>query len=329
MLAQKLLSGGGEADPTYVEDVFKAYARTGTGTDVTITSGIDMTKGYMLWSKRRNGATAHAIYDSARGVTLDLASNSTNGQTTQANGLKSVSATGYTIGSLSTMNASTATYVNFIFRKAPKFFDVVTYTGDGVYTPRLISHSLGVAPGLIIIKRTNGVGNWNIWHRSLIDATGSNSNDLAFDSGPSDNHFIFSPGASQTSSVFGISGGSTSVNNISDTFVAYLFAHDSSANGIVQCDSFMTDGSGNATVNHGWAAGVQFVMIKSSSATGDWEMFDKARSSWSSNSDARLLANLSSTEDYVTRLSASGTSVTFTGLSTSSTYIYLLIVSPT
>lgn len=51
----------------------------------------------MLWSKGRGGATAHAIYDSARGVTLDLASNTTAAQTTQSTGLKMVSATGHTI----------------------------------------------------------------------------------------------------------------------------------------------------------------------------------------------------------------------------------------
>ena len=129
MLASQLLSAMATGEEKlYVDDVFSAYTRSGTGVDVTVTTGIDMTKGYMLWSKSRKSTTDHAIYDSARGVTLDLVSNSTAAQTTQSTGLKSVSATGHTIGSLAKMNTSAATYVDFVFRKAPKFFDVQTAT---------------------------------------------------------------------------------------------------------------------------------------------------------------------------------------------------------
>ena len=90
-------ASGGAEDKLYPEDVFVSYLRTGTGADVTVSTNIDMTKGYMVWTKGRSGTTYHAIYDSARGVTKDLVTNSTAAETTQATGLKAVSTTGHTI----------------------------------------------------------------------------------------------------------------------------------------------------------------------------------------------------------------------------------------
>ena len=72
MLADKLRSATA-AEKLFVDDLFVSWLRTGTGASGTITTNIDMTKGYMLWSKGRSGATDHAVYHSARGVTLDLA----------------------------------------------------------------------------------------------------------------------------------------------------------------------------------------------------------------------------------------------------------------
>lgn len=324
LLLPALVAGSSGQGALYVDDVFSTYLRTGTGADTTVTTGIDMTKGYMLWSKGRSGATEHAVYDSARGVTLDLVTNSTAAQTTQATGLKAVSSTGHTIGSLAKMNTSGATYVDWVFRKAPKFFDVVTYTGDGA-VGRQIAHSLGVAPGMIIVKRTDSASNWYVWHNT--NRTGFALN-LTQES-------IGSTGAGIHSSThFNVAGlflSTTTPDNPNingATYVAYLFAHDLSAEGIIQCGSFTTDASGNATVNSGWANGSQFAMIKAASTTGDWEMYDTARTSAWSGNDARLRANLSNAEDSVARISASGTSITFAGLSANSTYIYMAIRSP-
>ena len=30
-----------------------------------------------------------------------------------------------------------------------------------------ISHNLGSTPGVVILKKTNGSGNWFVWHRGL------------------------------------------------------------------------------------------------------------------------------------------------------------------
>lgn len=274
-LASKLLSvsgGAGVPDKLYVDDVFQAFTRTGTGADVTVTTGIDMTKGYMLWSKGRSGATDHAIYDSARGVTLDLVSNTTAAQTSQATGLKSVSATGHTLGSLGKMNTSGATYVDWVFAKAPKFFDVVTYTGDGVAN-RQIPHALGIAPGMLVVKKTTantGVSaNWLTWHRSTGDGYFYLNTTNSLFAGA--NTVFGSPYAAPTPLVFSVGA---NANGAGETYVAYLFAHDTSADGIIQCGSF-TAPSNSGTVTLGWEP--QFILVKPNTSSQSWRLIDASR----------------------------------------------------
>lgn len=217
MMDLLLATSGGEAQAAsggYVDDVFSAYVRTGTGADVTVNTNIDMTKGYMLWTKGRSGATDHAIYDSARGVTFDLASNLTSAQTTQSTGLKSVSGTGHTIGSLAKMNTNAATYVDWVFRKSPEFFDVVTYTGDGT-SNRALSHQLNADVGMIMVKATSTTGDWWVFHRS---ATG----DLVLNTTAAQTASKANI-PSATSSTFTVNG---SANTSGVQYVAYLFAHD-------------------------------------------------------------------------------------------------------
>ena len=55
-------------------------------------------------------------------------------------------------------------YASWTFRKREKFFDIVTYTGDGT-SGRQISHNLNATVGMILIKRTDAAGGWRVYHR--------------------------------------------------------------------------------------------------------------------------------------------------------------------
>ena len=74
-LALKLMLGLGAPSPNaYVDDLFAAYTRTGTGASQTVTTGLDLsTRGGLIISKGRSRATDWAWYDTQRGVTKDLA----------------------------------------------------------------------------------------------------------------------------------------------------------------------------------------------------------------------------------------------------------------
>lgn len=313
---------------TDVEDVFATALYTGNGSTQTVTNTLDLSgKGGLVWIKRRNGTEDHFLFDTTRGVNVEVNSNTTNANVTLANSLTAFNSDGFSLSSATGVNTNTGTYVSWSFIESSRFFDVVSYVGNGV-NGRFISHNLGVTPGLIIIKRTDVAESWAVWHRSLTDASPSYANNLFLNTtDAASNQQCFRPAAEQTNTTFAITN-SGIVNQNTGTYIAYLLAHDASANGVIQCGSFTTDGGGNGTFDPGWSQGVQFVLLKASSTTGDWEIYDTQRTPAWSSLDSRLRPNLINAESTVIRLSASGTALNFTNLTASQTYVCCVIAAP-
>ena len=172
---QMFLGLGAVIKKLYQEDLFSIYLWKGdNSSNRTITNGIDLsTEGGMVWIKQRSGSEVHKIYDTVRGATKALQSSSTSSETTQSNGLKSFTTTGFTIGNDNTGNDNNEDYVAWSLRKAPGFFDIVTWNGTG--STKNVPHNLGVTPGAIWIKRRNANENWVCWHR---DSEGTGSGDF-------------------------------------------------------------------------------------------------------------------------------------------------------
>lgn len=307
----------------YIEDVFSTYLYTGTGVTQTITNNIDLsTKGGLVWTKDRTSAYNNALSDTARGVAnrissdLDIAQN-TNG------GLSSVSTTGYVIGTHPLVNNVSDNYVSWTFRKQPKFFDVVTYTGTGSNTT--ITHALGSVPACIIVKRTDTTADWAVYHRSLANTQYLVLNTTA----AAATGATWWNSTTPTSSVFSL-GTDASVNASGGTYVAYIFAHDAGGFGltgtdnVISCGTFTSDSGGNATVSLGYEP--QFVIMKSTSGVQDWVTLDVARG-WSQSSGNYLRPNLSNSENATSGLGfPTATGFREEGLGQSgSTYIYIAI----
>jgi hypothetical protein len=328
MLSAKLKeAAGNSADATlYVDDVFSTWLYTGNGSTQTITNGIDLAgKGGLVWVKSRSAATDHKLTDTVRGATKALISDTTGAETTDSTGLTAFSSTGFSLGANSVYNTNAATYASWTFREAAKFFDVVTYTGTG--SARTIAHSLGVAPGMVIVKRTDTTGNWQVYHRSLTSAAYSIQLNLtnAQASAPT----VWNSTA-PTSSVFSV-GTDATVNASGGTYVAYLFAHDTSSTGIIQCGSFTTDGSGNATVNLGWEP--QYLMLKRTDTTSPWYLIDTMRG-WDKSIFNWLSANSAGSTSTTNVYAGSPTATGFVvgdgsgQFPTNATYIYMAIRMP-
>lgn len=310
-------------DKLFVEDVFQSWLYQGNGSTQTITNGIDLAgKGGLVWIKARSVAGAdNNLFDTNRGATKRLFTNTTDAEITTAGTLTSFSSSGFALGSQSSVNQNTTTYASWTFRKAPKFFDVVTYTGNGTNT-QVQSHSLGTTPGMIIVKQTSASGeNWVVWHRSL--ATSNllylNTTDAAFvDNGTR------IKAADATTFTVGLNG-STGGNGA--TYVAYLFAHDTTSDGIIQCGSYAGTGAAGNTITLGWEP--QWLLIKQSNGADDWHLFDNMRGMPVGSNDNILYPNLSNAE-FTTgdRLSPTAAGFTMTGSNlnfSGSTYIYIAI----
>ena len=289
--------GGVPAVPAYIEEVFSTWLYTGTGAAQTITNGIDLsTKGGLVWTKQRGQVQDHLLADTARGNTKYLSSNTTDGEGTSATRITSFDTTGYTLGTGS-INGNTNTYASWTFRKQPKFFDVVTYTGNGT-AGRTIAHNLGSVPGCIIVKQlgggsTGGVNNWFVYHRSLGGTKYLALDDTlaAVTSSSTWNN------TDPTSTVFTI-GGTSDCNDSGGTYVAYLFAHDAGGFGLTGTDNVISCGSyttvtSPVSVNLGYEP--QWLLVKRSSGVGDWRLVDNMRG-WSLTQGNILKPNTTAAE---------------------------------
>jgi hypothetical protein len=267
--------GGVPVVTNYIEDVFSTYLLTGNASTQTITNNIDLsTYGGLVWSKNRStgGGTDNCLNDSARNSFQNrLVSNSTTAQEvdfSSVEGVTSVSSTGFVFRSF-----YTGTYVTWTFRKQPKFFDVVTYTGTGSNTT--IAHNLGSVPACIIVKRTDATGAWQVYHRSLANTEYLVLNTTAAKATGATRWNSTTP----TSTVFSV-GTDATVNASGGTYVAYIFAHDAGGFGltgtdnVISCGSFTYSGS-EVPVNLGYEP--QFILAKTVNRTIGWEMYDVMR----------------------------------------------------
>src|SRR3990167_3029442 len=129
------------------DEVFSTYLYTGNGSTQTITNGIDLSgQGGLVWLKARSAGQGHKLFDSVRGINYSLASETTAANDYETGTITSFTSSGFTLGSSYSQNTNGTTYASWTFREAPKFFDIVTYTGDGNPT-KILAHSLGQAPG--------------------------------------------------------------------------------------------------------------------------------------------------------------------------------------
>jgi hypothetical protein len=271
-------AGTSATDPTtYVDDVFSTYVYEGSGSARTITNGIDLSgEGGLVWIKSRDGGYDHHLTDTVRGATKYLKSNSTAAENTYSTGLTAFGSNSFTLGSGSSVNASSSDYVSWTFRRAPGFFDVVTY--DGSNSIQTIAHSLGSKPGMIFVKRLDNTGSWHVFHENIpindhlrLETTAAiNIQDVFNNTEPTSTHFT-------------VMGNNGDINQLNGQYVAYLFANDDARFGtnsdesIIKCGTYEGN-NGTQEINLGFEP--QWLMLKNvdDTATGaNWIMVDVMR----------------------------------------------------
>ena len=327
---------GGTNIPVYATDVFSPYIYTGNGSTKTITNGINLSgKGGLVWTKSRSSTEYHNLEDTVRGANKALFSNDINPQTTYTDSITAFNTNGYSLGADATgsqVNASGVNYISWTFRKQPKFFDVVTYTGNG-NTALRVNHSLGSLPGMIVIKRTDSTSNWGVWHIGSGIASSFSNFVLNSTNAATSGNYTGLHTVIQFAPNYVYDQSSVAFNTNGATYVAYLFAHNAGGFGftgtenIISCGSY-TGNSANQTINCNFTTGARFILIKQIDTSGSWFMFDTARGIYS-GTDNYLFANQSAMESSLNGLSyqASGfglkTTPPFNSLGSS--YIYVAI----
>lgn len=305
-----LLMGAAEAaaEKIYVEDVFSTWLYTGNGSTQTITNGIDLnSEGGAVWTKSRSVGNNNWIYSTEQGAGQGkgLITNDTAGINLYSgyNNLSSFNSDGFSLGTSAYGNQSNenaTTYTSWTFRKAPKFFDIITWVGNGS-SSRNIPHNLVSQPNFAIVKRIDSGSSWLVdsldW--SLNVGGGNPNNEATLNSTAKFNWLGGNYGPwcyASTSTDFAVG---LNANANGATYIAYLFASNaggfgnSGSDNIITCGSVVANGSGIfPAVNLGWEP--QWILSKRVDYISSWEIVDNLRGmpvNTGSLNSARLFPN--------------------------------------
>lgn len=340
------LAGSASLFPSFTDDVFSTYLYTGNGGTQTINNGIDLAgKGGLVWIKSRNDSTygvnnLHTLYDTARGTgngylnTSSTAVSNSNGGpdafdafTSNGFSLDGSVFVGAQAGAIS--NNGGQNYVSWTFRKAAKFFDCGTFVA-GSDSNRRISHSLGIAPGLVVVKHTTTTSGWYTYHRSTGRTGLHNLNSTAAVNGSQ----AWWGASDPTSTDFGVN--EAQLFSSGQTVVWYAWAHDPSVQGVIQCGTYLGNGSNDGPlVDLGWEP--QYVFVKCSSFSDvntHWVVQDLLRGMpWSGGAGQTIYLNSTGAEfnNYAVSPTSRGFKINGTGGGSNQSgqsYIYCAIRRP-
>ena len=333
--------GSGNPQVASVDENFSVDLYDGNQSSNQITNGVDFsTDGGLVLMKSRTNSGNLIFMDTARGadrllqcpaVTGGGGSSDVEQQGSSTIFMQSFNTNGFTIGTDAgnyNYNRNSTEYVGYSFKEKPKFFDIVTYTGNG--TNQAIAHNLDCEVGMIWIKRRDVASDWTVFHRRQ-NSTNSHlgyvrlNHTTAYQAASS----VFNNTAPTTTHFTVGSSGDVNANN--GTYVAYLFAHNDADDSIIKSGSFTTNSSGiSSHVDLGFEP--QFLIAKAIDNTslantdGGWFITDNIRqglNNFDQNQNFWINDTGGDTNNYYQKVNATGFSAN--GWTANRTYIYTAI----
>jgi hypothetical protein len=283
--------------------VMDATLYTGNGSTQTITNAAGF-KPDFVWIKDRTTAYPNMLFDSVRGASKRLISNTTDTEATETDTQTSFNSNGFSVSTNLVVNRTSDAFVGWQWQagqgstssntsgsitstvsvNTTAGFSIVTYTGTGANAT--VGHGLGVAPKMIIVKnRASGFG-WPVYHVSYGNTGGPylNGTNAAATASTWWNN------TTPSSTVF-TGGTSNEINASSNNYVAYCWAEIA---GFSRFGSYVGNGSTDGPFIF-TNFQPKFVMFKRTDSTGSWEIQDGTRSTYNEIAQ-ELYANLSDAE---------------------------------
>ena len=293
--------------------LFNARRYVGKGTDgPSAISGFGFQPD-LVWAKARTANYQHGIWDSVRGVTKHLRADTTQIETTDANGLTEFTSDGFKTGvDTSTENINGGQdYVAWAWKAGTSFtpttagsgysghtgskntaggFSIVKLTcPTGTTDNQTVTHGLTQAPDFIIGKTLGHTYNWDVYHKDL----SSNNKRLILNS--DDDESDYASGGWNVSSANFNTGGSTQHGD--NTSVIYYCFH--SVSDVSAFGTYTGNGGSSTNTNNGINAigcKPRFLMSKAIDAAYPWMIFDSFREE-TANKDNYLRADDNAAEE--------------------------------
>jgi hypothetical protein len=298
---------------TAANKYFDATLYNGTGATLSVTNAGGFQPDF-VWLKSRSAATNHQVFDTVRGATKVSVINAAEAESTSANTITSFNSNGFTVGTNTAINTSSATYVAWqwwaggstvtnttgsisaqVRASTTTGFSIATYTGNGT-GGATIGHGLGAAPSMLIFRNRDAADNSAlVWHTGFNTNQGQmllSSTAAVYNPGNGLYFNSTTPGSSVVT--LGTSGGT---NGSGSNMIMYAWTPIA---GFSAFGSYTGNGSADGPfVYTGFRP--KFIMTKNASAIGNWELQDTSRAT-SNIMNAILQPNLPDVEAAAGRL---------------------------
>ena len=265
---------------------FDTILYTGNDGSQTIT-GLEFDPDFVWAKNRQDNGYHHDLYDTVRGNNLRLFSSQTQAEAT---GYLQFGVTGgFSLTSGGGINSNNKNHVAWCWKAGGAAvsntngnitssvsvneeagFSIVSYTGNGS-NGQTIGHGLGKKPAWIILKNRDASQNWRVWHKELAS---DGSKRLLLDAMNASEDAGFLNDTAPTSTVFTLGNADDAWNANGDNYISYCW-HE--VPGYSKFGSYTGNGSSEGVyVNIGFKPA--WVMLKDTSTTENWRLFDNKRS---------------------------------------------------
>ena len=261
----------------------------------------------LVWIKNRNDSNnqSHVLYDSVRGVTKYLQSNSSAAEGTEAAGVTAFGTDGFTVGNTVTVNTG-FNYASWNWKAGttsglsggtitPSAYSINTTSKFGIYKytgnatgSQTIAHGLGATPSCVIFKELSGSEQWRV---HFIDGPNPYTHAMLLNSDSA--QISQSNGLSAVSSTTITFGSDGAYNASGDEYICYVFCN---VNGYSKSGSYLGNGNTDgAFIYTGFKPA--FILIKDTGTTEYWHLFDNKRLGLNAiGGNAKLHPNVTNTE---------------------------------
>ena len=281
-------------------DNFNTKLWSGNGSSQALTGVGHQTD--MVWIKSRTDTRKHNLYDVVRGVQKRIVPNDTVAEDTVP-GVTAFGTDGFTVGSETDTNGGSRNFVGWSWKgngagsansdgdiastvsaNTTAGFSIVKWTSNGSDN-NTIGHGLGVAPKIVLYKRTDGTGPWYLVYK-YVDGTLDYL--ILNDTNAKADLTLGTYGFTTSSTITNLGFGNT------HELIAYCFAEKP---GYSKFGSYKGNGSSNGTfVYCGFKPA--FIMVKrSDGGSENWFMLDNKRDDGMNPRNSYIMTNSTNAED--------------------------------
>jgi hypothetical protein len=289
---------------------FQTLLYTGDGNDdrnLVNTGNSDLQPDW-IWIKDRDNARSHEIYDSSRGATKRIQSDSNGAESTQANNLQAFQSDGFQIGSGNGVNQASQTLVAWQWKanggtttsnssgsngaeadsvyqvNNTAGFSIGTYTGGGGGTFNIAIYTgLSAACEAVIVKNRDSSADWAVGFGEKVSTSAArylslNNNDAAKSVGG--NSSERQQGALNLNNfgagLFDVTSGGAGDDDVYASGEKYVFYAFRSIKGYSKIGKYTGNGNADGPYIHlGFKP--RFIIIKGLERTSSWFLIDSAR----------------------------------------------------